>query len=355
MNRADLRAATRDLLVEYLSANNEASARRMAQDLQLEKSEVNSVLYGNPSRFHAVGDHPPLWSLKGVDSSRESEVQSISSPQDQVFWAQPATTDGNGVSNTTKVPLSDARPGKASSARISERRTSFAPAKSFSARARSEIGQSSATAKESQSEDRSKEVEQLVTEFPGLTVDEIGAVLGISRAEVENGVRRVRYLVLVDEEHDRGWSEAESSMLTSLAKAGTMAFPLSSDDYDDLVRRGFVSGRSAVRITQVFGSWRRACELAEVEAPSPVREHYERKWSQRELAETVARYLSDPEYRGVHHRYDEWRERSMKVDEIPSSGTLKNYLGRSWRTVQNRGLEVLREKWLLEGEMDLDD
>lgn len=102
-----------------------------------------------------------------------------------------------------------------------------------------------------------------------------------------------------------------------------------------------------MRIIQIFGSWRAACDLAGAEAPAPPRRSYERRWTERELAESVARYLSEPEFRGAHHRYDEWRKLTLNTDEIPSSGTLKNYLGRSWITVRNRGLEVLREQWHL--------
>lgn len=344
-----------DLVVQYLSGVSESSAHRIAQDLCLSRTEVNSVLYSNPARFQSEGNHPPLWSLKSLEFRNEDEDSKIkdSRSQSQQFNG-PEAADGRivvpdaflGFRQSDAVPHShpvdSARPVTTS---VSESPIEGPP----------EMEEILELSGNTPDVEMIMEVEDVVTHFPGLTTSEIGTLLELSSEEVARGIRRVRYLVLTDEEQDDKLSESETGMLASVTQAATMAFPLSTDAYDDLVRRGFVIGRSAVRIIQVFGSWRRACELAGVEAPPPMREHYEHRWTDRELAEAVARFLSDPKYHGGIHGYNEWRDKNMKVDEIPSSGTLKNDLGRSWRTVQNRGLEVLREKWLLDSELEANE
>jgi len=77
------------------------------------------------------------------------------------------------------------------------------------------------------------------------------------------------YLIIDDSESDDvdepSVNERNDELLGAIRTAGTMEFPLSSDGYDDLLRRGFIKGVTSVRIGQIFGSWRRACEIAGVE------------------------------------------------------------------------------------------
>jgi hypothetical protein len=103
---------------------------------------------------------------------------------------------------------------------------------------------------------------------------------------------------------------------------------------------------TSIRLMQLFGSWTNACELAGVESPKAVRENYETRWTDQELVQAVASYLLDFEFRGAAHRYDEWRKQQWNSEDLPSMGTLRLKLGRNWRTIRNRGLDILRERWL---------
>lgn len=333
-------ADTRELLVGYLQRHGEASARRMAHDLRLEKTGLNSILYGNQTTFQSVGDRPPIWSLREVGPNivtsqlRRRALESV----------PPSDADTDATTMHFIAPTS-----------VSSTTREVQHGEPSSSRRHSGDGPLVDKRQVRLDEDTITEIELLATRFPGITVAEISALLEIDPQQVSKGITRVRHLILMEEPGRSELSSSDLALLESLKQAGTMAHPLSTDAYDDLVRRGFVKGRSSVRVTQVFGSWRRACELAGVEAPAPIRLHYERRWTERELADVVARFLVDSEYRGAHRRYDEWREKTMKIDEIPSSGTLKNYLGRRWRSVQNRGLQVLREGWLPMTEGDADE
>jgi len=327
-----------EALAFYLGQNPESSAKRISGDLEIDKTIINSTLYSNLERFVAIGERPPLWSLKEPESQEDPAlIENLEKLLAQISLGQPPVLE-----NLEEIPSRNRRTD-------SRQSTTHRVATSHKADQKEKVSESKNVMRNILREDESElknEIEYLVRSFPGIKLDEISLMLGVSEDEVEQNTKNVKYLILGESPDTPEYSDSELALLDDLAKAATFAFPLSTNEFDDLVRRGFVKSVSSIRITQIFGSWRGACELAGVEAPQPLHLNYERRWTETELAETVARFLLQPEYRGAHHRYEEWRETNMKVDEIPSSGTLKNYLGRSWPEVRNRGLQVLRNRWL---------
>lgn len=322
----------------YLAQNPESSAKQISSDLEIDKTIVNSTLYSNSARFTAIGERPPLWSLKESESQMDPAlIANFEKLLTQIYLEHPPVLE-----DVDEIPGGNRRSASTKSTR-------HRVGKSHNADQLEKVRESKAVVQNTTREDESElknEIEHLVRTFPGIKLDEISSMLGVSEFEVEQNAKNVKYLILGESPDSPEYSDSELALLDDLAKAATYAFPLSTNEFDDLVRRGFVKSVSAMRITQIFGSWRGACELAGVEAPQPLHVNYERRWTETELAETVARFLLEPEYRGAHHRYEEWREANMKVDEIPSSGTLKNYLGRGWPEVRNRGLQILRNRWL---------
>jgi hypothetical protein len=196
------------------------------------------------------------------------------------------------------------------------------------------------------------EIEEFILSYPGVEYSEISLMFNCSVAEAREAARKYSWLVLDENEEDDSpndeLDEKQLEILETLRIAGTLAYPLSTSSYDDLVSRGLIKGLSAIRIHQIFGSWRIACSLAGVEAPPPVHEHYDQKFTESELVDAVARFVLAYQYRGAMHNYDTWRESLGNKADEPSSGTLRNYLGPSWRKVRSRGLRILREKWLSE-------
>lgn len=346
-------------IVAYLIANPETSARMIAAELGVDKTSINSVLYSNKRVFKPLGDKPPMWSVR---------TEPDNDPIEPVIDGTARADHPNLTVNPSHRFLEDARKAEATHdyelASIYyelSRRTGSKQSHTLS-RVPSSINEPSRNRpvpsnhqSETLDDDTINEIEILIQQFPGIEIGEIESLTGLFHDDVVRATRRFRYLVSSDESRSSEFSELHLQLLDGISEAGTLAFPLSSDEYDELVRKRMVFGRTSARIGQIFGSWRRACELAGVEAPRPVRSHYERRWTERELAEVVARYLRDPTYRGSHHRYDEWRSAYQQADELPSSGTLKNYLGPSWDTVRNHGLRVLRESWLNEAERDISD
>jgi len=60
-----------EALAFYLGQNPESSAKRISGDLEIDKTIINSTLYSNLERFVAIGERPPLWSLKEPESQED--------------------------------------------------------------------------------------------------------------------------------------------------------------------------------------------------------------------------------------------------------------------------------------------
>ena len=398
------------LLVSYLAAHPGSSARQVAVALGVEKSRVNAILYGRKSVFVPEGGSPPQWSVAFVEQASGSESRATPS---SVNLEEPVVSQSEALSNVGMstemeagiiLAVEDSSKAEAALAKAEEyhsagllreaveqyqlasrlflgrgRLTAEATCGEESVRVNGQSKTSRAAGNgSSEGEPRverflggsqgapayrstalAKEVEELVWQFPGISYSELALLIGSSEVEVRSAAKRVRYLIFDDSESDDvdepSVNERNDELLGAIRTAGTMEFPLSSDGYDDLLRRGFIKGVTSVRIGQIFGSWRRACEIAGVEAPKAARSSYESRWTDHELAEAVARFLSASEYRGAHHRYDEWRRDTGCDDDTPSSGTLLNRLGPGWKRVRRRGLDILRERWLIAEERWLVD
>jgi hypothetical protein len=126
----------------------------------------------------------------------------------------------------------------------------------------------------------------------------------------------------------RRWKDDE--IMEALRHAATYEYPLRRATYDTLVDLGEVSGPKAVRIMQVFGTWRSACELAGVETLAPRREAYNSTWTDTDLWGYVREYLSDAEGPGTFAGFDAWLRNR---DGAPSSQTIRNRLG-AWNHVK---------------------
>jgi hypothetical protein len=389
------------LLVSYLIANPGSSAKKAAESLDAEKKQVNAILYGRKSVFAPGEGSPPLWSVASVKRIADSEFRATSSKIDlkeaavhqserPLNAALGGQSDDEMILNGEDSPEGETALAKAEEFHSAGRLQEALEQYQLASRLFLNRGESTAEEEGDQGPVRidgrpkipwavangsgegerradqslgpkqgaptrrtpslQKEVEEFVWQFPGISYGELALLIGRSEDEVRNSAKKVRYLIIDDSEGDdvdeSSVNDRNDELLDVIRTAGTMEFPLSSDGYDDLLRRGFIKGVTSVRIGQIFGSWRRACEIAGVEAPKARRSNYESRWTDQELAEVVALFLTASEYRGAHHRYDEWRRDTGNDDDTPSSGTLRNRLGPGWKAVRRRGLDILRERWL---------
>lgn len=116
--------------------------------------------------------------------------------------------------------------------------------------------------------------------------------------------------------------------------------PLTGPYYEKLRKSGRISGPSLMRVLQVFGTWRKACSLADVVSVAPVRNEYELKWTRDELVSLLAEFLLQSASHSVD-AFDQW----CRLDESrPSSGTVRNQVG-PWSSSKREALLILRERW----------
>jgi len=389
-----------DALISYLTVNPRATAKNISKALDVTKKSINSILYGQSSVFEADGNSPPRWFLVTDDKATAVEsVESLSVPQSNGFvepiyerisdvgsrshsgegatpFAENASEAETALAKaeelqdlglfkeaveqyqiasklflhqknvTTKGIANSKSQDPGSLPRDSQNESRFLKALGVNVDTTRERDQSITI--ESMPTDRN-EVEELVRQYPGISYGELTLLTDKSVDEVRDAAMSVRYLVIddVDDDDEPEVKARREEILDGLRSAATMEFPLSAENYNDLVSRGFVKGVTAARIVQVFGSWRQGCELAGVETAKSPRSSYESKWTDRELAEAVAQFLTSDNYHGALNRYDEWRRDTGKDDDTPSMGTLRNRLGPAWKLVRRQGLDILRERWLI--------
>jgi hypothetical protein len=94
------------------------------------------------------------------------------------------------------------------------------------------------------------------------------------------------------------------------------------------------------RIIQVFGTWKTACEKANVPSVDAIRNSYDRRWTDEQLVEQIAEFILTTESHS-HEKFDEW---SRPKNSAASIGTIRKQLG-SWSDSYELALFHLRKKW----------
>lgn len=196
-------------------------------------------------------------------------------------------------------------------------------------------------------------VEEFIRLHPGCFIDEILEATGCPIDRADEFVAALEWLTLdVADGEDNvddllpSQIETRGRGIEAIRLAATLSFPLSYKAYDELLREGYIRGPSAVRLIQVFGTWRTACDAAGVESGrSGTAPGHAAIWTHDEVLDSVCDFLACLEYRGQASRYDEWRSNEDRLHESPSFGTVRNVLGHSWASVRRRALLCMRQRW----------
>lgn len=196
-------------------------------------------------------------------------------------------------------------------------------------------------------------VECFVRAHPGCCDHEIAAAQSISVSMVHILIRNVACLVLREADIDAvgrvnlpATLKARRSALYALKLAGTYCFPVTGAEYDKLLRGGFIKGPSRMRIVQVFGTWKSACDEAGVECGlASLPPGRNAAFTATEIIESVCAFLEDHEYQGASYQYEQWRARHNTQGDIPCFGTVRKTLGPSWKHVRHKALRALRQRW----------
>ena len=116
--------------------------------------------------------------------------------------------------------------------------------------------------------------------------------------------------------------------------------PLTGPFYEEMRNAGLIFGPHRMRVLQIFGTWKSACEEAGVPSVEAVRETYERRWTDEQLVEQLAEFILVSES-SSRNDFDEW----CRLDDSRASvGTIQNQVG-PWFDVYESALLLLRQRW----------
>ena len=197
------------------------------------------------------------------------------------------------------------------------------------------------------------QISRYLQDKPGVTLEEIATALNAPLTDVTAAARPVDWLILGANELVQPTVRIESDAIVAsrdraraaLLAASLMAKPLSHQSYTALIREGRVKGPSVARIVQLFGSWTTACNEVGVTSGEPLRSNYERTWTEDDLLNYVERFLRDTTFRGASHQFDQWRATVNHSEKVPSLGTVRNIVGRTWNDIRTQALRRMRAKW----------
>ena len=116
--------------------------------------------------------------------------------------------------------------------------------------------------------------------------------------------------------------------------------PVSAPKYRELLDRGLIEGPGPQTVAKRFGSWKRACELAEVTFNDSIRESYDVQWTQDEMLQYLSEFLMNKEFGKGIESYDAWRIETMS--NAPSGAHVRNNFG-TWIDAKNKCLLYMRE------------
>lgn len=188
----------------------------------------------------------------------------------------------------------------------------------------------------------SSTVRDVLSSSGPMSLAEVASTTGIEAAEVaRHWPAELTHLRLWGTNGaESRWSD--DKIMDAIREAAVYEFPLTANAYGRLLAVGQIQGPSVPRIGQRYGSWTAACEAAGVTAGRAVRNNYESRWSDNDLAEIVRQYLLDPDVPNSANRFDAWKR--VNVPDGPSFQTVRNRFG-SWTEAKRRALtppEVMR-------------
>ena len=201
-----------------------------------------------------------------------------------------------------------------------------------------------ATAKQN-SVNRKKEIAEIFKsqwpELKNMSISEISTLVNISEIEIINLLPKLIVQIIKGNEeidHANYFKFTESECLDAIVAAATIHYPLRMKEYANLVSSGVIDGPSVPLLFKRFGSWTKACEAANVEFVSALRD-YDRVWSEQDLSNFVFEFAeSQLGQQDGWNDFCNWLD--IMGDGYPSPATFRNRLG-PWREIRSAAYSKL--------------
>jgi hypothetical protein len=199
-------------------------------------------------------------------------------------------------------------------------------------------------------QERMDEIDSLCRTYlnsnPGATYLEISTVLGVEEEVLRKSLQpqTTKFIWTEARENVNESQFSDEAILEALKLAEVFESPVSAPMYRDLVERGLVNGPGPQTVALRFGSWKKACELAEISYNESVRTSYEKQWTENELLESVIEFLLNKSFGKGIQSYDEWRIETM--NNAPSGAHVRKHFD-TWIDAKNKALLYMKENNLV--------
>lgn len=183
---------------------------------------------------------------------------------------------------------------------------------------------------------------KLLNSRPGATISELSQALGV---DYENLIillhpQTIKFIWTESRENFNESPYSDEAILEALKLAEAFESPISAPMYRHLVESGLVKGPGPQTVATRFGSWKKACELADVTYNEPVRAYYEKQWTEDEMLLYVVEFLRHESFGIGIQSYDEWRIETMS--NAPSGAHVRKHFN-TWINTKNQALMYMRE------------
>jgi hypothetical protein len=203
----------------------------------------------------------------------------------------------------------------------------------------------------------SDELNRWVESHLGITVQEVAAAFATSTEQVLGSLSHYSKMLMLQQEENEdefflltgeeshhksaNITFSRESIIKSIQAASKIENPLTSSTYAKLIDAKSIIGPSVPRILQIFGTWRRACEISEVYSVDPFRKTYEKNWTDNDVLEWVIKFIRATG-RASYSEYEQWAQINSGA---PSGSTVRNYMGNDWISVRREALRRCRLLW----------
>jgi hypothetical protein len=187
------------------------------------------------------------------------------------------------------------------------------------------------------------EARKIIESFPGISWEELSIKLNVGKEVLPRLLdKNTKKFVFSEHRANNNKSEfTDEDILEALRLAEAFESPINRNLYDSLVSRGLIHAPGSQTVMHRFGTWNKACQLANVSYNESVRASYETLWEKEEILDYLIEFLKNRTYGEGVQSYDEWRIETLS--NAPSGAHLRNIFD-TWINAKNEALsKMLRD------------
>jgi hypothetical protein len=184
---------------------------------------------------------------------------------------------------------------------------------------------------------------KIIDQYPGISWSELSEELNVEEEILRKTLHKHTKKFIFNESRTSGnkLEFSNEEILEALRLAEAFESPINRNLYDDLVVRGLIKGPGSQTVMHRFGTWNKACKLANVEFNESVRESYESLWTTDEILNYLVEFLMSRTYGVGIESYDQWRIETLS--NAPSGAHLRNIFN-SWAEAKNEALKKMKKE-----------